>query len=420
MSEAILSKPVEPQLTVEAFGTKPVTLSRPHLVFLIFVLGSAYAFNGLDRSIFPSLLAPINEEYGLTIAQGGLLSNIFTINIAIFGALSGWFMVRFGRKRTLIGGLISYSAFTFLIPFSHSYASLAFFRAMTGAGEALHIASIYSILGAYFAHRRGTFLGINNAFFGMGAFFGPLLSTYLFHISGSWREPFYLFGVAGIVSAIAVLFLAPSTFTEMEDHEDSRLTTGLGCPERALNLNTVLCLSAFFLMGYSFLSYTALYTLFLRDSLGYSVMSAGAAFSMYGAGGFMGFFGGWLGEKLKRYTLIAGLGIVAISSYLMFNVVHAMLAQMLLSFIFGAMISGILYPRFIAVAQRSVQSHHVPLIISIMLPVFYVAGIIAGPVFGTLVPAIGWPHAGVFSVSLTAAIAMIITMFIRPANMRGI
>ena len=93
---------------------------------------------------------------------------------------------------------------------------------------------------------------------------------------------------------------------------------------------------------------------------------------------------------------------------------------MALSFVFGAMLSGFLFPRFIAVVQRSVQPNHLAMIISIMIPVFYLAGFVSGPVFGMLVPIVGWSNAGTISVALTACVAAVITCFISPKRMRGV
>ena len=396
----------------------------PAILVIVCVLGCSYAFNGLDRSVFPALLGPISKEFGLNLAQGGFLSNVFTLNIAIFGAFGGWFMVRFGRKATLVGGLIAYSVFTFLIPLAGSYGTLAFYRAMTGAGEALHIAAIFSMLGAYFGRRRGAFLGINNAFFGIGTFLGPLVGTQMFAALGSWRPPFYLFGAAGVAAALAVLLLVPDTVAEAVDAEEVQpgglaLPGDARCPDRALNRNSLLCVASFFLTGYSFLSYMALYTLFLRQGLGYSVVAAGTAFAMYGIGSLTGFAGGWLGDRLKRYGLIVALVIMGTAGWLMFNGVRSMAGQMVLSFVFGSMLSGFLFPRFIAVAQRSVQPRHIGTAMSMMLPVFYLAGFVAGPCFGALVPLLGWPGAGTISVTATAGLGALVACFIRPGEMRG-
>lgn len=92
---------------------------------------------------------------------------------------------------------------------------------------------------------------------------------------------------------------------------------------------------------------------------------------------------------------------------------------MVLSLVFGAMLSGFLYPRFLAVAQRSVQPGHVNGVMSMMVPVFYIAGFIAGPTFGQMAPLIGWSAAGTISVTLTAALSAVLTGFIDPRQMRG-
>ncbi len=412
--------------TVLGSSTRPVIPGQAServggaTILVVLILGCSYAFNGLDRTVFPALLGPISGELGLNLAQGGFLSNVFTVNVAIFGALGGWVLTRFGRRATLVGGLVAYSVFTFLIPLANSYGQLAFYRAMTGAGEALHIAAIFSMLGAYFGARRGTFLGINNAFFGVGTFLGPLIGTQLFAALGSWRPPFYIFGVAGIVAALAVLFLVPREFSEAVDAEEIVASRQDAlCSTRVLNRNSVLCVASFFLTGYSFLAYMALYTQFLRQGLGYSVVTAGAAFSMYGIGSLTGFVGGWFGDRLGRYGLIGALVIMASSGYLMFNDVVSLGGQMALSLVFGAMLSGFLFPRFLAVAQRSVQPHHIGIAMSLMLPVFYMAGFISGPAFGALVPVIGWANAGTVSVTLTAGLGALVASFIAPSRMRG-
>jgi predicted MFS family arabinose efflux permease len=256
--------------------------------------------------------------------------------------------------------------------------------------------------------------------FGVGTFLGPFVGAHLFAALGSWRPPFYLYGIAGVVAALCVVFLVPSQLTEAVDTEAGVTgEDGGGCPDGVLNLNCTLCVVAFFLTGYSFLAYTALYTLFLRDALGYSVVAAGTAFAMYGIGGLTGFLGGWVGEVLGRFGLPISLAIMAGSGYLMFNGVGSLAGQMALSFVFGAMLSGFLYPRFVAVAQRSVRPRHIGAAMSLMIPVFYLAGFISAPVFGALTPLIGWANAGTVSVAVAAGLAGVITLFISPARMRG-
>jgi MFS family permease len=122
---------------------------------LVLLLGVSYMFNAMDRQVFPALLASIRADYELTLPQSGFVSTIFTVNVAIFAALSGWFMARFGRRYVLLGGLVSYSLFTLLTPFATGFVSLTLLRALTGVGEALQVGAVFACMGAYFGARRG-------------------------------------------------------------------------------------------------------------------------------------------------------------------------------------------------------------------------------------------------------------------------
>ena len=262
----MIAGPAEPAAPVDGPDRQ---IGRSAILGIVLILGVSYAFNGMDRQVFPALLGPIRAEYGLSLSESGFLANAFTLNIALFGALSGWFMGRFGRKATLVSGLAAYSLFTAATPFATGLTDLTVYRAMTGAGEALHISAVYAMLGAYFGSRRGVFMGVNNAFFGAGAFLGPFLGARLFAQSGSWRMPFLAFGIAGIVAALTVAAAVPRRFAEAVDPEAVASRDRGASPQGVLNVNSILCLAAFALIGCSFFAYVALYTTYLRTELSY-------------------------------------------------------------------------------------------------------------------------------------------------------
>jgi MFS transporter, DHA1 family, inner membrane transport protein len=149
-----------------------VALNQIAVAGIVALLGISYMFNSMDRQVFPALLSAIIPQYGLTLPQAGFVSTVFTVMVAIFGALSGWFMARFGRKAVLVGGLFVYSLFTFITPLATGFTTLSIYRTLTGAGEALQIGAVYACLSGYFAARRGTFMGMVQAFFGLGALLG--------------------------------------------------------------------------------------------------------------------------------------------------------------------------------------------------------------------------------------------------------
>ena len=128
------------------------------------LLGVSYMFNSMDRQVFPALLTSVRADYGLTLPQGGFVSTVFTINVVIFAALSGWFMAKFGRRHVLLGGLVDYSLFTLLTPFATGFVSLEILRALTGVGEALQVGAVFACMGAYFGARRGAAMGAMQTF----------------------------------------------------------------------------------------------------------------------------------------------------------------------------------------------------------------------------------------------------------------
>ncbi|BCQ28144.1 MFS transporter (plasmid) [Caballeronia sp. NK8] len=388
------------------------TISRPALALILLILGVSYLFNGMDRQMLPALLGQINADYHLTLAEGGFLSTAFAFNIALFGALSGWCMKRFGRRATLVGGLLAYSLFTFLTPLASDFAGLAIYRALTGAGEALHICAIFSCVGAYFGAQRGAAMGVINASFGVGAYLGPVLGTLLYEATGSWHTPFYAYGVAGAVAALLVLLFVPKHFSEARDLEGVTVASSAapGGPTRVFNRNLVVVSLAFAMMGVSFFSFTALYAVFLRTQLHYPVAAAGATLGMYGIGSLFGLVGGWLGDRLRTPGMLVATLLLAVTGHLLFHGPASQIVQGALSFTFGVLVSGYLYPRCISVLQRNVPARDVSLAVSIGLPFFYVPGMAAGYFFGHLVDRLGWSVGATLMLTLPPLLAFLLLL----------
>jgi DHA1 family inner membrane transport protein len=382
------------------------------------VLGVSYVINAMDRQAFPALLGQINREYSLTLAQGGLLSTIFAANIAIFGACGAWFMRRFGRRATLVGGMLSYSLFTWLTPFAGNYAQLILYRALTGAGEALHICALFTCIGAYYGTRRGAAIGTINACFGIGAFLGPVLASSLMTQTDSWRTPFYVFGIAGAGLAILVWRIVPRTFSEAPDTEGSAAGAASG-PERLWNPNLILSAASFALIGLGFFAFVALYATYLRTELGYSLARASTVFGVYGLGSLGGFVGGWLGERWGARGLRAAMLALGVVGVLLFRGPASYGAQAALSACFGLLVSGYLYPRVVCVLQRSVPPHQINAATPIAMVSFYAPGLFAGYLFGELTEVFGWSLASTLVIVIPAAFASVLMLGYRPTHSRG-
>lgn len=396
-------------------------LTKAGLAFVMVLLGVSYMFNSMDRQVFPALLGGIRTTYGLTLAQSGFASTVFTINVAIFGAVAGWFLARFSRRSIIVSGLVGYSLFTFATPLAQGFLSLSVYRALTGVGEALQIAIIFSCMGSYFGRTRGTAMGIMQAFFGFGALIGPIVGTHLAASLGSWQMPLYLFGIAGIVIAVAVAFLVPSDFLEAKEPGSttaSKVSYEHTAIPRLLNRNVLLGSISFALVGLAFFSYTALYATFLREHLHYSAISAGSALGMYGLGAMGAVVGGWAGDRLGRWGVFAGLALLAAASFALFNGATLPLTHSVLSFIFGLMVSGFLYTRFVSIIQRSAHPSQIGYAVSAAMAGFYISGPFAGYLFGKLAEVGSWSMAANVMIFAPPCIAIVLMCFFDFSRLR--
>jgi DHA1 family inner membrane transport protein len=384
VSSPLLEADARPSSTRQAIG-------------LVLLLGVSYMFNAMDRQVFPALLGSIRSDYGLTLPEAGFVSTVFTVNVAIFAALSGWFMAKFGRRYVLLGGLVCYSVFTLLTPIATGLISLAVLRALTGVGEALQVGAVFACMGAYFGPRRGAAMGAMQTFFGLGAFLGPVLGTRLESWTSSWSVSFYAYGIAGTAVAVVAAIVIPLEFTDAGP-KPSLVRDAEGSSGSIWTRNLTLSSVSFGLVGFSFFSYSALYPSYAHTVLAFSVVDAGAAFGMYGIGAMLGVFGGWLGDKISNRSILGGLLLMATSGYILFDGIGQVRLHLLLSLIFGLTMSGFLFTRFMSVVQRSVDPSQIGYAGAVALAAFYMPGPFAGWLFGKLVEMAGWSAASLLVV----------------------
>jgi hypothetical protein len=88
----------EDQTVQRGIALPALSSNQMSLAAIVILLGVSYMFNSMVRQVFPALLSAISPHHGPTLPQAGLVSAIFTVTVAIFGALSGWFKTRFGRE----------------------------------------------------------------------------------------------------------------------------------------------------------------------------------------------------------------------------------------------------------------------------------------------------------------------------------
>lgn len=173
---------------------------RFFLAFWLFVL-SGVAF--LDRTNISIAALQIGREYDINNQELGWIFSAFLIGYASFQVPAGWLATRFGPRRVLTLGVLSWcavTACTALLPIgiAHAILLLIGLRLALGAGESV----IYPAANQFVARwvplkERGVINGVILAGVGAGSGLTPPLLAWLISHHG-WRSAFWFSAVTGL------------------------------------------------------------------------------------------------------------------------------------------------------------------------------------------------------------------------------
>jgi MFS family permease len=159
-----------------------------------------FAYLYVDRANIGSMASIIKAEFGLDNTRLGFLFSTFSYAYLAVVWFGGWLGDRFGARITLFACGLVFSVGTIATGFAESWAMLLAARALVGAGEAATI-PIASRAIATWIHpvRRGVALGFTHGAARIGTAVTPPLFAWLFSLTSSWREPFVIVGMLGLV-----------------------------------------------------------------------------------------------------------------------------------------------------------------------------------------------------------------------------
>src|SRR3954464_10105862 len=184
--------------------------SRWHWL-IVFALGATWILDGLEVTLAGSLggILTHSETLGLTDAQVGASATFYLAGAVLGALLFGYGTDRLGRKKLFFITVAVYLAATAATAFSWSFASYAFFRALTGAGIGGEYAAINSAIDELIPARvRGRVDLIINGSYWVGAAMGAaatlvLLDPRCLPIWLGWR---FAFGIGATLGAIVIFF----------------------------------------------------------------------------------------------------------------------------------------------------------------------------------------------------------------------
>ncbi len=389
-------------------------VQAPNAWRLLILLAIANVLNFYDRTIPAILVEDIKAEFGLNDTQIGILSAAFIVVYAVAGIALGRMADRRSRTRIMGIGLLVWSVLTAASGGVWSFVSLVVVRLGVGIGEASYAPAANSTIADLFpVHKRSRAAAV----FGLGIPVGLILAFFttgiIVEAFGTWRAPFFVAAVPGLVVAILMFFA----------HEPRRGASEVGYDPEALVPNRPLQSGALrgvlavptmrWLIvsgiGVQLAAYsisTFLVPLFQRY-YGFSLTKAGiSAGVVLGFTGLVGLFlGGWFADMASRRS-VRGRTLVGAAALLL----AAPISLVALSlgpdtagiFILLMSLAWLLQFFFHTSALPAVSDVIKPAMRSTAIAVFFAAFYLFGGAFGPVVTGVlsdvfaqGTPPAGV-------------------------
>ena len=178
---------------------------------IVIALGATWILDGLEVTLAGSLGAILThrETLGLSDAEVGATATFYLIGAVLGALVFGYATDRLGRKKLFFITVAVYLIGTGLTAFSWSFASYAFFRAMTGAGIGGEYAAINSAIDELIPARvRGRVDLIINGSYWIGAALGSAATIFLLdpHRLPIWLGWRFAFGIGAVLGLVVIFF----------------------------------------------------------------------------------------------------------------------------------------------------------------------------------------------------------------------
>ena len=172
----------------------------PYRLKVIFLSFIAVFICYIDRVNISVAIIPMQEQFGWSELQVGIVLGTFYAGYMISMTLGGYLADKYGGKKVLGYALIVWSLFTIITPF-FAYSGLwwlIFIRILLGLGEGVTFPAWHSIYARWIPfNERTRAIGFTNSGIAAGTVFGYVVAAMII-ANYSWEWVFYSFGVMGI------------------------------------------------------------------------------------------------------------------------------------------------------------------------------------------------------------------------------
>ncbi len=242
------------------------------------------------------IIPEIIKTFGLSLTAAGSFQYATMAGIAFAGFLLGHLADRYGRKTTIVAGLILFSMSSFLFIAGRSFTFFCGLMAVSGAAIGIFKTGALALIGdiSRSTTEHTSIMNTVEGFFGVGSIVGPALLSQLLGRGVTWQ---WLYVIAGSMCALLILTALRVNYPR---HVSSPEHTNQQAASSVMKNRFVLLFSAgaFLYVAVEAAIYVWMPTLFAgyRGSAEWlAVYSVSVFFFLRAAGRFLG---GWMLTKL--------------------------------------------------------------------------------------------------------------------------
>jgi ACS family hexuronate transporter-like MFS transporter len=264
---------------------KDFVIKKKSGFFILCWLGMAIFFG--ERWIFGPMIPYLMADFNIDRVGAGALASAQMMGYLLTPFFAGFLSDRMGRRPVILLGLFGLSFFTTLSGFTTSYHQMVATRFLTGVLEPFFSVALMAYFIELFPNYPAFFTTLMISGTSVGWFAGPILSGWSLQTLGSWRHPFWITGIAGLVLFCILLFY-------WYDQKVPRDTVQVATPQpsrygKATRVTVLITLSliVFFDCVAEF-GFSMWLPSFLKEERKFSIIQAGVIASMWGVGQFFG------------------------------------------------------------------------------------------------------------------------------------
>ncbi len=357
----------------------------------------------------------ITVDFGLNSFSEGILISITLAATASTTALAGYLSDRFGEKIVLPMGVMIYSVGLLLAVSARDYPFFLSMLIVNGLGSGLMLTPLYSLVGRLIPAHRGLGIGLISGLYNTGGLLGPAIVSLLVQ-QLTWRFPFLLMGVSGLILAGGqfVLMRPPPKSSHSEGFESARPSV-LSLLRKG---NLAVLAVAILLADLGFLAFITWTPTFMREVLGMTAGEAGLLFGVaIGVGGLGVLSTGFLFDKIggKKSALMGGAAATTLTALLFLQTSSSFIVAILL--LSAGFFTNTFWNLLSALAQVSVEESRMGTATGVVQNAGFIGAVIGPFLAGSIIPAFNTAIALIVSVTIPYLIYTVLMLKYREYGM---